>query len=81
MAQEQQVEEKETDTSGLDLLSGTQKCAILMLLLGEDEAAASSSPSKSISIAHFWVPDKRSKPDVSVSFSSTCCSCAILLSL
>lgn len=39
MAQEQQVEEKETDTSGLDLLSGTQKCAILMLLLGEDEAA------------------------------------------
>ena len=39
MAQEELAAEVETDTSKLELLSGTQKCAILMLLLGEDEAS------------------------------------------
>ena len=39
MAQEELAAEVESDTSKLELLSGTQKCAILMLLLGEDEAS------------------------------------------
>ncbi len=39
MAQEEAVAEVESDSSKLELLSGTQKCAILMLLLGEDEAS------------------------------------------
>ena len=39
MAQEEAVAEAESDSSKLELLSGTQKCAILMLLLGEDEAS------------------------------------------
>jgi flagellar motor switch protein FliG len=33
------VADAEIDAGGYQLLSGTQKCAILMLLLGEDEAA------------------------------------------
>lgn len=35
----EEVKKEEDDNSEYDLLSGSQKCAILMLLLGEDEAS------------------------------------------
>ena len=51
--------EQNTDAQEqLDSLNGTQKCAILMLLIGEEEA--SSSPINSIKIAHFCVPLRES---------------------